>query len=121
MYVSMAMLYVAGEVWAVAVIDFETLNSDPDLSQLERELVIQARDTGSPARTASTIVTIVITDENDNPPVFSRGQYDTSVRENSVAGVELITVSNWMYVCVQYFTSMVLMLCYSCSINRVFC
>lgn len=46
------------------------------------ELLVEARDDGTPRKSSSVTVTISITDENDNPPVFEESDYFLSVREN---------------------------------------
>lgn len=77
----------------MADVDFEALNPPVDATQIEMQLVIQARDGGNPAMTSTVPVTIVITDENDNQPVFERTRYDAIVRENTLPGEEVIVVS----------------------------
>jgi len=68
---------------------------------LDRELCDQyrltviARDAGTPARSASFVVDLVVTDVNDHRPVFERLVYETEVRENAdpaTYGPALITV-----------------------------
>ena len=46
------------------------------------ELLVEARDDGTPRKSTETTVTVTITDENDNVPVFSERDYYISVREN---------------------------------------
>ncbi|KAL8623685.1 hypothetical protein ACOMHN_046504 [Nucella lapillus] len=49
-------------------------------------LVVEVNDNGNPKLTASTTVTITVTDVNDNAPVWSKAQYAFSVSENVAAG-----------------------------------
>ena len=46
------------------------------------ELLVEARDDGSPRMSTQTTVTITIADENDNSPIFSEANYYVSVRES---------------------------------------
>ena len=48
----------------------------------EYDLLVEARDDGSPRKSTQTTVTITIVDENDNSPIFSQADYYISVREN---------------------------------------
>ncbi len=43
----------------------------------------------SSSMTASTVLTIVVQDANDNPPTFSRGLYAASIREDSATGASV--------------------------------
>lgn len=81
-----------GEVSVVAEVDFEALNPPVDATEIEMQLVVQARDGGNPAMTSTVTVTITITDENDNRPVFDGTPYDAVVRENTLPGEEVIVV-----------------------------
>ncbi|XP_048576726.1 protocadherin-like protein isoform X2 [Nematostella vectensis] len=56
-------------------------------------LALKARDNGSPQKTTDTIVEIIITDENDNPPIFEEKVYNISVLESAASGMELLKVS----------------------------
>ena len=82
-----------GEVSVVANVDFEALNPPVDATEVEMQLVVQARDGGNPAMTSTVTITITITDENDNQPAFDRRRYDAIVRENTLPGEEVIVVS----------------------------
>lgn len=77
----------------MAEVDFEALNPPVDATEIEMQLVVQARDGGNPAMTSTVTVTITITDENDNRPVFDGTPYDAVVRENTLPGEEVIVVS----------------------------
>ena len=48
----------------------------------EYDLLVEARDDGTPRKSTQTTVIITITDENDNPPIFDKTDYYVSVREN---------------------------------------
>ncbi|RUS73770.1 hypothetical protein EGW08_018463, partial [Elysia chlorotica] len=59
-----------------------------------QELVIQAEDSGSPSRLASTaVVNITITDINDNAPVFLPEVYTVRVREDLPVGAVITTLT----------------------------
>jgi len=60
-----------------------------DLHQLK----IVAADGGSPARTGSVLVDVVVTDVNDNAPRFTRDSYGVDVLENSPPSSSLLSVS----------------------------
>ncbi|XP_053612756.1 cadherin-23 [Plodia interpunctella] len=47
---------------------------------------------GGPPQTATTILTIIVEDENDNNPKFRKPYYRTSVTENSKNGAHIATV-----------------------------
>ena len=83
----------AGELSVVADVDFETLNSAPGATQLDMQLVVQASDGAVPALTSSVTVTVTITDENDNAPVFEGRPYEAVLRENTAPGEEVLVVS----------------------------
>ena len=46
------------------------------------DLLVEARDDGTPRKSTETTVTITISDVNDNPPIFSETNYYISVRES---------------------------------------
>ena len=77
----------------VTNVDFEALNPPLGATEIDMQLVIQARDGGSPAMTSSVTVTVTITDENDNSPMFQNTPYQAGVRENSAPGMEVLVVS----------------------------
>lgn len=54
-------------------------------------LAAQVSDGANVSSTQASI-TLIITDENDNRPVFTRGVYDTSLAENSSVGTFVVTV-----------------------------
>ncbi|OXB50923.1 hypothetical protein ASZ78_007681, partial [Callipepla squamata] len=61
--------------------------------QRELHLVLTATDGGSPPRSGTADVRVVVLDANDNMPVFSREVYEVRVAENSPPGQLLVRVS----------------------------
>ncbi|KAG8453727.1 hypothetical protein GDO86_000378 [Hymenochirus boettgeri] len=63
---------------------------------LDREMIsgytltVQAEDNGSPPRLNSTTVNIDVSDVNDNPPVFSKGNYSIVIQENKPIGFSVL-------------------------------
>uniref|UniRef100_A0A8D2J7F9 Protocadherin beta 3 n=1 Tax=Varanus komodoensis TaxID=61221 RepID=A0A8D2J7F9_VARKO len=53
----------------------------------EYNVTITATDQGSPRLTSLTVISIPISDINDNPPVFERPLYEMQVRENNIPGL----------------------------------
>ncbi|KAM9329220.1 protocadherin Fat 1 [Gastrophryne carolinensis] len=53
-------------------------------------LTIQAEDSGSPARKNTTSVNIDVSDVNDNPPMFSKGNYSVIIQENKPIGFSVL-------------------------------
>ncbi|XP_051971390.1 protocadherin gamma-A5-like isoform X27 [Xyrauchen texanus] len=68
-------------------------------SPLDREkkqhhnLILTAFDGGTPQRSATVQINIVVLDVNDNAPVFSQSSYKTSVVENAAKGTIVTIVS----------------------------
>ncbi|XP_036396701.1 protocadherin-8 [Megalops cyprinoides] len=58
----------------------------------EYNLTVVAEDLGSPPFKTIKHYTIRVTDENDNPPLFSKAVYEVSVMENNVPGSYITTV-----------------------------
>uniref|UniRef100_A0A8C6VMM5 Cadherin domain-containing protein n=1 Tax=Naja naja TaxID=35670 RepID=A0A8C6VMM5_NAJNA len=50
-------------------------------------ITITATDQGSPRLTSVTVISILLSDVNDNPPIFERGFYDLHLRENNIPGL----------------------------------
>ncbi|NXU83990.1 PCD23 protein, partial [Xiphorhynchus elegans] len=55
-------------------------------------LTVMALDDGSPALSATQVLTIVVLDVNDETPVFTKQLYETAVRENEDPGTFVIKV-----------------------------
>lgn len=66
-------------------IDYEKLN--------ELNFTIWAYDSGIPQLNASAIVSVKVINVNDNDPLFSAREYNTSVSENSPNGTKIIVVT----------------------------
>jgi len=60
----------------------------------QHELEVIAVDQGTPALTGTTMITITLTDINDNPPEFSQNQYFGRVSENAVMGTEVMNMDD---------------------------
>ncbi|XP_076411163.1 protocadherin beta-14 isoform X1 [Peromyscus maniculatus bairdii] len=61
--------------------------------QAEVKLTLTALDGGSPPKTGTTQVLIVVLDINDNAPEFAQERYEVQVQENSPVGSLVITAS----------------------------
>ncbi|XP_072914515.1 protocadherin-19 isoform X2 [Hemitrygon akajei] len=75
---------------------FYTILVDGKLDREQRDLynlTILAKDGGSPSLQSTKSFTVRITDENDNPPHFTKPFYQVSVRENNTPGSHLLSVS----------------------------
>ena len=59
----------------------------------EYTLLVKALDHGVPPKSVSTIVEVIIKDENDNAPVFLKPRYNVTVREDTSLGTRVVTVS----------------------------
>ncbi|XP_039327706.1 protocadherin alpha-7 [Saimiri boliviensis] len=57
------------------------------------ELVVTARDGGSPSLWATASVSVEVADVNDNAPVFAQPEYTVFVKENNPPGCHIFTVS----------------------------
>ncbi|XP_004643962.1 protocadherin alpha-9 [Octodon degus] len=57
------------------------------------EVVVTARDGGSPPLWASATVSVEVADVNDNAPVFAQPEYTVFVKENNPPGSHIFTVS----------------------------
>uniref|UniRef100_G3T0F4 Protocadherin alpha subfamily C, 2 n=1 Tax=Loxodonta africana TaxID=9785 RepID=G3T0F4_LOXAF len=68
-------------------------------STLDREsvsayqLVVTARDRGSPSLSATVSVSVEVADVNDNAPTFAQPEYTVFVKENNPPGCHIFTVS----------------------------
>ncbi|XP_033621457.1 protocadherin-1 [Fukomys damarensis] len=61
--------------------------------QQEFSLILTAIDGGSPPRSGTATIRIVVLDINDNAPQFSQELYETRAPENSPAGLLIVKVS----------------------------
>ena len=59
----------------------------------EYDLILVARDGGDPAKTATTRVTVLVTDANDNAVLFDQDQYEVEVDENLVINSTILHVT----------------------------
>uniref|UniRef100_A0A3Q3DXA5 Protocadherin gamma-C3 n=1 Tax=Hippocampus comes TaxID=109280 RepID=A0A3Q3DXA5_HIPCM len=59
----------------------------------EYNIEITATDAGFPPLSSKKMISVSITDVNDNPPVFSQSAYNVYLKENGVAGSILYSVS----------------------------
>ena len=69
------------------------VNNNLDREAIDRyTLIVQASDSGIPPNIASVLVYITITDEGDNPPVFTNDSFSGEVVENSPSGTFILQV-----------------------------
>ncbi|NXW64183.1 PCDGM protein, partial [Eurystomus gularis] len=61
--------------------------------QPELQLVLTALDGGSPARSGTAQITVVVLDVNDNAPAFDRATYKVQVLENTPLGALLLRLN----------------------------
>ncbi|XP_074505747.1 protocadherin gamma-A12-like [Sebastes fasciatus] len=61
--------------------------------QQEMKLLLTAVDGGSPQRSGTVIIHVIVLDANDNAPVFTESVYTATLPENSPAKTPIITVS----------------------------
>ncbi|XP_018422206.1 PREDICTED: protocadherin gamma-B5-like isoform X1 [Nanorana parkeri] len=84
----------------------ENINSDgsksPELvlekaldreTQNIHELILTAFDGGNPVRSGTAVIRIIVTDANDNFPVFTQQLYKASVNENVPVNTSIVTVN----------------------------
>ncbi|XP_059949461.1 protocadherin alpha-13 isoform X2 [Mesoplodon densirostris] len=57
------------------------------------EVVVTARDAGSPSLSATASVSVEVADVNDNAPAFAQPEYTVLVKENNLPGCHIFTVS----------------------------
>nr|XP_057935723.1 protocadherin-16-like [Doryrhamphus excisus] len=74
-----------GSLILVEELDFEAVSS--------YNLTVVVSDRGIPQRSSSVPVLISVTDVNDNPPAFSRGEYSVVLSESATAGTEVLHLS----------------------------
>ncbi|EHB16349.1 Protocadherin alpha-1 [Heterocephalus glaber] len=61
-------------------------------STSDYEVVVTARDRGSPSLWATATVSVEVADVNDNAPVFAQPEYTVFVKENNPPGSHIFTV-----------------------------
>nr|DBA30669.1 TPA: hypothetical protein GDO54_006624 [Pyxicephalus adspersus] len=62
-------------------------------SQNVHELILTALDGGNPVRSGTAVIRIIVTDVNDNFPIFSQEIYKVSVNENIPVDTTIISVN----------------------------
>uniref|UniRef100_A0A3Q3J3E4 Cadherin EGF LAG seven-pass G-type receptor 1 n=1 Tax=Monopterus albus TaxID=43700 RepID=A0A3Q3J3E4_MONAL len=78
-------------------IDSET-GSITTVQALDREVKdthvfkVIATDNGTPTRSATSYLTVTVSDTNDHSPVFEQNEYRVSIRENIEVGFEVMTI-----------------------------
>lgn len=78
-------------------IDFRT-GSIATVQPLDREFKdthvfkVTATDNGSSKRSATSYLTVTVSDTNDHSPVFEQNEYRVSIRENVEVGFEVMTI-----------------------------
>ncbi|XP_061899863.1 protocadherin beta-15-like [Entelurus aequoreus] len=87
------------------VFRIQTTNSDSEYGELildkeldreeqqELKLLLTAVDGGSPPRSGTVVIHIIVLDANDNAPVFTQAVYTSSVKEDATLKTPVITVS----------------------------
>ncbi|KAM6148484.1 uncharacterized protein O8D03_018953 [Erethizon dorsatum] len=63
--------------------------------QPQLSFILTALDGGSPPRSGTALVRVVVVDVNDNSPEFEQPFYEAKIPENSILGSLLVTVSAW--------------------------
>ncbi|XP_061899865.1 protocadherin beta-15-like, partial [Entelurus aequoreus] len=69
---------------------------DKELDREEKQdlkLLLTAVDGGSPPRSGTVVIHIIVLDANDNAPVFTQAVYTSSVKEDAALKTPVITVS----------------------------
>uniref|UniRef100_A0A2K6M318 Protocadherin beta 11 n=1 Tax=Rhinopithecus bieti TaxID=61621 RepID=A0A2K6M318_RHIBE len=61
----------------------------------ELSFILTALDGGSPPRSGTALVKVVVVDINDNSPEFEQAFYEVKIPENSILGSLVLTVSAW--------------------------
>lgn len=89
--------------------------------ELVREYVlnIEAKDAGDPPLSDMCMVTVTISDANDNKPTFSQLTYSASVREDSKVGDQIIQV-RYLSVCLSSLRRQLLVLYYIIHVHCLF-
>ncbi|XP_015453624.1 protocadherin beta-12-like [Pteropus alecto] len=63
--------------------------------QSQLSFILTAVDGGSPPRSGTASVRVVVVDSNDNSPEFEQQFYEVKIPENSMLGSLVVTVSAW--------------------------
>ncbi|XP_061538054.1 LOW QUALITY PROTEIN: protocadherin-16-like [Phycodurus eques] len=74
-----------GSLILVEELDFEAVSS--------YNLTVVVSDRGIPQRSSCVPILISVTDVNDNPPAFGRGEYSVVLSESATAGTEVLHLS----------------------------
>ncbi|XP_028275922.1 protocadherin-16-like [Parambassis ranga] len=74
-----------GSLILVEKLDFEAVPS--------YNLTVVVSDRGIPQRSSSVPILITVMDANDNPPAFSRTEYNVVLSEGAIAGTEILHIS----------------------------
>ncbi|XP_069100904.1 protocadherin Fat 4-like isoform X2 [Argopecten irradians] len=74
-----------GEIYLTQALDYETTTS--------YSLTVQATDGGTPTDSATAVVTVTVTDVNDNTPVCPSLTYTYSVLETTTSGTTVATLA----------------------------
>ncbi|XP_072256751.1 protocadherin gamma-C5-like isoform X36 [Pyxicephalus adspersus] len=56
-------------------------------------LILTAIDGGTPPRSGTTQINVIVMDLNDNPPTFEKGSYKVNLKENTAANTILIKLN----------------------------
>ncbi|KAG9490967.1 hypothetical protein GDO78_006349 [Eleutherodactylus coqui] len=62
-------------------------------TQNKHELILTASDGGNPVQTGTALINIIVTDFNDNAPIFTQDVYKVSIRENIPVNSTILQVS----------------------------
>lgn len=69
------------------------------IGQLDRESIVEyqmsimAVDRGTPRMSSMTEVVVTVSDENDNPPVFTQSSYSAAVNEDALPGTIILVIT----------------------------
>ncbi|XP_029918488.1 protocadherin gamma-A11-like [Myripristis murdjan] len=59
----------------------------------EHKLMLTAYDSGSPQKSGTVKITVLVLDANDNSPIFSQSVYTATINENASKGTTVLSVS----------------------------
>ncbi|XP_022624821.1 protocadherin gamma-A12-like [Seriola dumerili] len=79
----------AGSKYGELVLDKELDREE----QQEMKLLLTAVDGGSPQRSGTVVIHVIVLDANDNAPVFTEAVYTAALQENSPSKTKVIIVS----------------------------